>query len=55
MMEEVHQLKTNKTKEKGSQHDLERVANKEETLVRGAPQNAEQCFITMAKVVALLE
>ena len=34
-MEEIHQLKADKTKEKGSQHDPEHVANKEETLVGG--------------------
>ena len=44
-----------KTKEKGSQHDPEHAADKEETPIRGAPQNTEQCFITMAEVVALLE
>ena len=55
MIEEIHQLKTNKTKEKGSQHVSEHIANKEETLVGGAPQNAEQSFITMAKVAAILE
>ena len=31
------------------------MADKEETLVGGVPQNAEQRFITMAEVVALLE
>ena len=55
MMEEVLQLKTDKTKEKGSQHDSEHAADKDETLVGGAPQNAEQRFVTMAEVVALLE
>ena len=55
MMEEIRQLKTNRTKEKGSQHDLEHAANKEETSAGGVPQNAEQRFITMAEVVALLE
>ena len=35
MMEEIRQLKTNKTKEKGSQHDPEHAVDKEETLVRG--------------------
>ena len=48
-------MKANKTKEKGSQHDLEHAADKEETLIGGGPQNAEQRFITMAKVTALLE
>ena len=48
-------MKANKTKEKGSQHDPEHVADKEETLVGGAPQNTEQRFITMAEVAALLE
>ena len=55
MMEEIRQLKTDKTKAKGSQHDPEHAANREETLVGGVPRNAEQCFITMAEVVALLE
>ena len=40
-------------KEKGSQHDPEHVVN--ETLARGIPQNAEQRFITVAEVTALLE
>ena len=55
MMEEIHQLKIDKTKEKESQHDLEHVVDKEETPAGGVPQNAEQCFITMAEVAALLE
>ena len=55
MMEEICQLKTNKTKEKGSQHDLEHTADKEETQAGAVSQNAEQRFITMAEVVALLE
>ena len=55
MMEEICQLKTNKTKEKGSQHDPEHATNKEETPIGGVPQNAEQRFITIAKVVTLLE
>ena len=38
-MEEIHQLKVDKTKEKGSQHDLEHVVDKEETPVGGGPQN----------------
>ena len=54
-MEEICLLKTDRTKEKGSQHDLEHAADKEETPVGGVPQNAEQHFITMAEVVALLE
>ena len=54
-MEEICQLKMDKTKEKGSQHDLKHAADKEETLVGGASQNAEQRFITMAKVTATLE
>ena len=36
MMEEIRQLKIEKTKEKGSQHDLEHAVDKEETLVGGA-------------------
>ena len=54
MMEEIHQLKVDKTKEKGSQHDPEHAANKEETLAGGVPR-AKQHFITMAEVAALLE
>ena len=54
-MEEIHQLKIDKTKEKGSQHDPEHAADKEETPAGGVPQNAKQCFITMAEVEALLE
>ena len=48
-------MKANKTKEKGSQHDPNHTADREETLAGGVPRNAEQRFITMAKVVALLE
>ena len=55
MMEEIRQLKTDKTKEKESQHDPEHAADKEEKLVRGVPQNAKQRFITMAEIAALLE
>ena len=55
MMEEIRQLKTNKTKEKGSQHDPEHAVDKQETPVRGVPQNAEQRFITMVEVTTLLE
>ena len=54
-MEEICQLKTDRTKEKGSQHDPEHVADKEETPVGGVPQNVEQRFITMAEVAVLLE
>ena len=54
-MEEIRQLKVDKTKEKGSQHDPEHAINKEETLAGGALHNAEQRFITMAEVAALLE
>ena len=43
-MEEIHHMKVDKTKEKGSQHDLKHVADKEETPVGGGPQNAEQRF-----------
>ena len=55
MMEEIRQLKTDKTKEKGSQHVLEHVANKEETTAGGVLQNTDQHFIIMAEVVALIE
>ena len=54
-MEEIREMKVDKTKEKGSQHDPKYVADKEETPVGGGPQNAEQRFITMAKVTSLLE
>ena len=54
-MEEMRQLKANKTKEKGSQHDPEHMVDKEETPVGGGSQNTEQRFITMANVTALLE
>ena len=55
MMEEIHQLKADKTKEKGSQHDPEHAADREETLVGGVPWNTKQRFIIMAEVAALLE
>ena len=55
MMEEICQMKEDKMKEKGSQHNSEHAADKEETPVGGTQQNAEQRFITMAKVAALLE
>ena len=48
-------MKTNKTTEKGSQHVPEHVADKEDTSAGVVPQNTDQCFITMAEVVALLE
>lgn len=54
-MEEIRQMKTNKTQEKGSQHDPEHVADKEETPIGGCLQNKKQHFITMAEVTALLE
>jgi len=54
-MEEIYQMKADKTKEKGSQHDPKHVANKEETSVGGGQLNMEQRFITMAEVTALLE
>ena len=41
MMEEIHQLKAYKTKEKVSQHDPEHAANREETLAGGVTWNAE--------------
>ena len=55
MMEEICELKIDKIKEKGSQHDPEHVADKEETPAGGVPQNTEQRFITRAKLAALLE
>ena len=55
MMEEICQLKTDRTKEKGSQHDPKYATDKEKTPTGGVPQNIEQRFITMAEVAALLE
>ena len=55
MMEDIRQLKADKTKEKSSQYDLDHAADREETLAGGVPRNAEQRFITMAEVAALLE
>jgi len=37
MMEEIRQLKIDKTKEKKSQHDPEHAADKEETPAGGVP------------------
>ena len=54
-MEEIRQLKADKTKEKGSQHDPDHVADGVETLAGGAPRSVGQRFITMAEVAALLE
>ena len=54
-MEEIRQLKADKTKEKGNQHDPDHAADREETLAGGVPRNAGQRFITMAEVAALLE
>ena len=54
-MEEIRQIKVDKTKEKGSQNDLKHAVDKEETPVGSGPQNAKQRFITMAEVVALLK
>ena len=55
MMKEICQLKTDKIQEKGSQHDTKHAADKEETPIGGVSQNAEQRFITMAEVMALLK
>ena len=54
-MEKIRQLKAEKKKENGSQHDPKHVADKEETPVGGDPQNTEQRFVTMADIVSLLE
>ena len=54
-MEEIRQLKADKTKEKGSQHDPDHVADREETLAGGVPLNVGQRFITMAEVAAFLK
>ena len=48
-------MRANKAKEKGSQHDPEHAADKEETPVGGAPQNTKQRIINMAKVAVLLK
>ena len=53
MMEEIRQLKIDRTNEKGSQHDPEHAA--EETPTGGISQNVEQRFITMTEVATLLE
>ena len=55
MMEEICQLKADKTKEKGSQHDPDHAIDGGETLAGGVPRNTGQRFITMAEVAALLE
>ena len=55
MMEEIRQLKIDKTKEKGSQYDPEHVADKKETPAGGILQNAKQRFIIMAEVAPLLK
>ena len=39
MIEEIHQLKTDKTKGKGSQHVPKHATDKKETPVGGVPQN----------------
>ena len=41
MMEDIRQLKTDRTREKGSQHNPEHAADREETLAGGVPRNAE--------------
>ena len=50
LVEEIRQLKAEKTKEKGSQHDLENVADKEEKLIGRCLQNAKPQFVTIADV-----
>ena len=55
MMEEIRQLKTEKTKENGSQHDPEHAADKEETPAGGILHNVKRRFITMAEVAPLLK
>ena len=39
MMEEIRQLKADKTKEKGSQHDPDHATDRKETLAGGVPRN----------------
>ena len=53
MMEEIRQLKRDKTKEKGSQHDARHTTK--ETPAGGVRQIAKQSFITMTEVATLLE
>ena len=48
-------MKADKIKEKGSQHDPDHGADREEILAGGVPRNREQRFITIAEVTALLE
>ena len=48
-------MKADKIKEKGSQHDPDHAANREEILAGGVPRNRKQHFITMVEVTALLE
>ena len=55
IVKEIRQMKANKMKEKGSQHDPEHVVDKEETPIEGGSQNAQQHFITMVEVTVLLE
>lgn len=43
-------MKVEKTKEKGSQHDLENVVDKEETPIGRFLQNAKPQFMTIADV-----
>jgi len=40
-VEEIRQLKADKSKEKGSQHEPEHVTDKEETPMGGGPKNTE--------------
>ena len=54
MMEEICLLKTDRTKEKGSQHYPKHAADKEETPAGGVPQNTKQRFINMVEVTTLL-
>ena len=54
-MEEIRQMKADKTKEKGSQHDPDHATNNEETSTGGGPYNVKQRFITIIEVTMLLE
>ena len=55
LIEEICQLKADKSKEKGSQHNPKDVTDKKETSKGRCPQNTEPWFVTMADVAVMLE
>ena len=55
LIEEICQLKADKTKEKSSQHNPKNVTDKKETSKGECPQNTEPWFVTMADVAVMLE